>query len=105
METLSIGVIISVISLFLWTSICFDKRRIRVNSENLGYKDIKITWIPLTSRSMFSLLFGNDRDRYYRVTHVGRDGDILTRQCKSSFVTGVYWLDEEKGLSKSPSTK
>jgi hypothetical protein len=96
MEILSISVIISVISLFLWASICFDKRRIRVHSENLGYKDVKITWIPLTSRSIFSLLFGKDRARYYRVTHVGRNGDILTRQCKSSFVTGVYWLDQEK---------
>ncbi|MDD4029317.1 MAG: hypothetical protein PHI40_07575 [Caldisericia bacterium] len=71
-------------------NIYFDKNRIRAKAEQLGYKEVYISWSPFAPGALFER-----NERHYRVSYITNDDVPHMRYCKTSIFTGVYWREEE----------
>ncbi len=95
MGILSVSIFVVVIISIWWLSIFFDKKRIQKSAESLGYTNVKVTWCPFAPGAFIS-----GGPNYY-VTYIGQDKDHHFSYCKTSFLSGVYWRDEQNVYSSS----
>ena len=67
-----------------------DRSRIRDAVRDTGGDVVDITWSPFGAG-----WFGKKSDRIYEVVYRNRAGHELTRTCKTSMFTGVYWHNDD----------
>jgi hypothetical protein len=68
----------------------FDRGRIRKEIESNGGKVVNIE-MP----SLFSGRAGGRGDRTYEVRYVNRKGRTVFATCKTSMLSGVYWINPD----------
>jgi len=85
-----INVIVIILSIIAFRVLLWflDKRRVRDAIKAKGGSAINITWEILGPGWI-----GEGWERIYHVTYLDRDGNRHSRYCKTSMLTGVWWLD------------
>lgn len=67
-----------------------DKSRIMSAAWDKGWTDVAVRWSPFAPGAFFG-----GSGRHYYVTYVDESGRSRGRYCKTSFLTGIYWRDED----------
>ena len=81
---------LALIITFRITAHFLDKDRVRSAAACKGWSNINVQWEPFALGSIFE-----NKERFYSVSFVDREGISRRLQCKTSMLTGVSWLDRD----------